>query len=574
MLTLLRIRNFKLFEEVEIELGQRVLLVGPNNRGKSTALQALALWEAGLRKWLELRAGAPAPEKRPGVTINRRDLVAIPVPSARLLWRDLHVRSLRRDNDKPSTQNILIEILVRGISGQREWECGFEFDYANEESFYCRPLRTPDGRMPVPEAAGGIRLAYLPPMSGLAAHEDRLDPGAIRVRLGEGRTAEVLRNLCYGVLTGVGGAQRWRALTERMKELFGVEMEEPRYVEARGQIELTYRDPSGARLDLSASGRGQQQTLLLLAYLAWNPGNVLLLDEPDAHLEILRQRQIYDVLSRSAEETGSQILAASHSEVLLNEAAGRDVVIAFVGRPHRIDARAISQILKALRDVGFEHYYLAEQKGWVLYLEGSSDLAILQAVAEKLQHPARLDMQRAFVHYCGNQPSRAREHFHALREAHPGLRGIAVYDRLDRELAGDPHLTQVQWRRREIENYICRKEVLLRFAQAEWESEDLPLLSGLKPRARELMEAAISEVEEALQKLGKPDPWGADLKVSDEFLAPVFRAYYQKMELPNRMNKSDYWELARFLEPEEIDGEVVKALDQIHEVASSARGLD
>jgi hypothetical protein len=34
-------------------------------------------------------------------------------------------------------------------------------------------------------------------MSGLAANETRLDPGAISVRLGEGRTAEVLRNLCY-----------------------------------------------------------------------------------------------------------------------------------------------------------------------------------------------------------------------------------------------------------------------------------------------------------------------------------------------------------------------------------------
>ena len=36
-------------------------------------------------------------------------------------------------------------------------------------------------------------------MSGLTANETRLDPGAIQVRLGEGRTAEVLRNLCYQI---------------------------------------------------------------------------------------------------------------------------------------------------------------------------------------------------------------------------------------------------------------------------------------------------------------------------------------------------------------------------------------
>ncbi len=45
MLTRLLVRRFKLFEELDIELGQRVLFVGPNNSGKTSALQALALWE-------------------------------------------------------------------------------------------------------------------------------------------------------------------------------------------------------------------------------------------------------------------------------------------------------------------------------------------------------------------------------------------------------------------------------------------------------------------------------------------------------------------------------------------------
>ncbi|MFH0900661.1 MAG: AAA family ATPase [Pseudomonadota bacterium] len=36
MLTRLVIRNFKLFNEVDIELGDRVVFVGPNNAGKTT----------------------------------------------------------------------------------------------------------------------------------------------------------------------------------------------------------------------------------------------------------------------------------------------------------------------------------------------------------------------------------------------------------------------------------------------------------------------------------------------------------------------------------------------------------
>jgi predicted ATP-dependent endonuclease of OLD family len=45
MLERLVVRNFKRFEEVAINLSQAVVLVGPNNSGKTSALQALALWD-------------------------------------------------------------------------------------------------------------------------------------------------------------------------------------------------------------------------------------------------------------------------------------------------------------------------------------------------------------------------------------------------------------------------------------------------------------------------------------------------------------------------------------------------
>ena len=57
MLTKLTIRNFKRFGAVEIELGNPVVFIGPNNSGKTSALQALALWEIGLKKWNEKRKG-------------------------------------------------------------------------------------------------------------------------------------------------------------------------------------------------------------------------------------------------------------------------------------------------------------------------------------------------------------------------------------------------------------------------------------------------------------------------------------------------------------------------------------
>jgi len=301
-------------------------------------------------------------------------------------------------------RNVLVEIEVDGIDQGKSWHTAIELDYANEESFYCRSRLDSGGeRLEIGASAASVRLAYLPPMSGLAANETRLDEGAIAVRIGEGRTAEVLRNLCWQAFQRDNGTQ-WTSIVEKMKALFGVELDEPVYVAERGEITMTFRR-GVVKLDLAASGRGQQQTLLLLAHMAANPGSVLLLDEPDAHLEILRQRQIYDVLTATAQETRSQIIAASHSEVILNEAADRDLVIAFVGKPHRIDDRG-SQVLK---EIGFDQYLQAEQTGWVLHLEGSTDLAILRAFAEKLGHPARAVLERPFVHYVANQPGRARD---------------------------------------------------------------------------------------------------------------------------------------------------------------------
>lgn len=566
MLTRLTIRNFKLFDEVEIELGDCVVLIGPNNAGKTSALQALALWDTGVRRWSEKRGtGSSGPEKRPGVTINRRDLISMAVPAANLLWRDLRTQE---SNRRDGTHKIFIDVIVEGVSGGRTWSCGLEFYYANEESLYCRTMSLADGsRMQVPMAATERRIAYLPPMSGLAANEDRLDQGSINVRLGEGRTAEVMRNLCWQILQGDRGETDWSRLVTRMQELFGIRLAAPEYIRERGEIVMSYANRRGTVLDISSSGRGQQQTLLLLAHMMANPGAVLLLDEPDAHLEILRQREIYQILNETAAETGSQIVAASHSEVILNEAAERNIVVAFVGKPHRIDDRG-SQVVKALKDIGFEHYYQAEETGWVLYLEGSTDLAILREFAKLLDHPAQAALKRPFVHYVANQPRKAQEHFRGLREAKHDLIGLALYDRLERSPPEDPDLSHLMWRRRELENYLCQRETLLAYAADEGGRQQGSLFAGTW---RDAMAESIAEIESALATLGSPSPWGPDIKASDDFLARVFRNFYARLSLPNLMQKSDYHLLAPFVVAEDVDIEIGEKLDAIQAAATAAR---
>lgn len=333
---------------------------------------------------------------------------------------------------------------------------------------------------------------------------------------------------------------------------------------------MSYKEASDIQLDIASSGRGLQQTLLLLTHLYANPGTVLLLDEPDAHLEILRQRQTYQLLTEISEKMGSQVIAASHSEVVLNEAADRDVVIAFVGKPHRIDDRG-SQTLKALKEIGFDQYALAEETGWALYLEGSTDLAILRAFAKTLRHEAAHFLERPFVHYVGsNVPEEARRHFFGLCEAKKDLVGIAIFDRLGKNLQEGTPLTEIMWNQSEIENYLCKKEVLMSYARHGLSRSNLFESAEIRRREKAMSES-IEEISSALMKLHNRDPWSPDTKVTDNFLDPLFSLYFKKLALPNLLRKSDYHVLANLVPADKIDAEVSGKLDAVVVVARKAK---
>lgn len=576
MLTRITIRNFKLFEEVEIPLDNGVVFIGPNNSGKTSALQALSLWHSGLQKWAEKHASKDReniPAQRPGVSVNRLDLIPLPVAEVDLIWRDRKTR-------KGPGENIRIDLLVEGISNGKPWQCGLECDYSGSEVFFCRPLRTGagsnSGRMEIPREAIDARLAFLPSMSGLASEEALIREGRINVLIGQGQTAEVLRNLCYRVHQKQNGGD-WDDLARQIKELFGVTLNPPVYLENRGAVVMDYQKTgSGIVLDLPSSGRGMQQVLLLLAYMYDNkPGAVLLLDEPDAHLEVLRQRQVYQLLIETAARRGTQIIAASHSEVLLNEAARRETAVAFIGKPHLLAKSKTSEVRKALNEIGFDHYYNAKDKGWVLYLEGESDLGILQAFAAVLKHPAAKHLDTAFVQYVGNDHRSASRHFHALREARGDLVGVLLLDRLEQGKPGDePGLKKMMWRQREIENYLCNREAILSFAVAGL-NDDL-VGRAEKDAGKEKMAMAIDELEKAIRTLGKPEAFSRDIKASDDFLIPLFQNFLKgatpgiSEEIPQIPGKKDFHRLAAHIPGDNIDPEITEKLDAIAEIAEKA----
>ena len=187
----------------------------------------------------------------------------------------------------------------------------------------------------------------------------------------------------------------------------------------------------------------------------------------------------------------------------------------------------------------------------MLYIEGSTDLSILRAFARRLNHEGAV--KAPFIHAVENRPASVRSHFHALKEALPALRGIALFDRIPR-----PDIVTVEcliWNRREIENYLCSQATLETFATAAAaQSTPGPLFSQAEAERRlSVMRTSISEVKSALTTLGKGSPWGTDIKASDEFLTPLFESYFNKLEIPNLMAKRSFYELAEHVPDNEID---------------------
>jgi hypothetical protein len=278
-------------------------------------------------------------------------------------------------------------------------------------------------------------------------------------------------------------------------------------------------------------------------------------------------------LTDVARTNGNQVIAASHSEVLLNEAAGRDLVIAFVGKPHPILDRG-GQLMKSLEEIGFEQYYQAEQTGWVLYLEGSTDLAILRAFAERLAYKKAMEyLARPFVRYVGNQPSEVRKHFQGLREAVGQLQAVAIFDQLERPLPNDLGATGLTWQKREIENYFCDRETLEAYAErSAADATPGPLFSEAEAQRRlAAMRDSIHDLETALRTLGKGSPWDANSKVSDDFLTPLFQNYFKRLGIPNLMAKKNFYELASVVPIDKISPEIREKLDAIVRTAELAK---
>ena len=542
MINAVRIRGFKRFEDVEFRLPGHVVLAGPNNTGKTTVLQAIASWALALRRWRELndfnsRQGyAKAP-------IARHAFSAVPLRSFDFLWKD------RRYRER-------IEIELRHNAG---WSVTMEFIPDSTEQIYVRPkadapaetLRSLDPQ-----------TVFVPSMTGLGIDEPLYHLPKIEQLLGLGRPGEVLRNL---LAEASRNEVAWERIQSSIEKLFGYEILPPETGGAHIIAEYRVAGAEHPRFDIASAGSGFQQVLMLLAFLYTRPSAILLLDEPDAHLHVILQDAIYHELRTAAAQQRSQLIIATHSEVVINSVEPRELY-ALLEEPRRIaDNVERDRLVSSLRVLSNADVMQACDTQGILYVEDFTDIGILRAWAARLGHRAdRLLSTEAmwkpmvFQAQEGRPGISARKHFNALQLVREDLPGIALID-------GDAHqdiqnseitgrgLQRLRWRRYEIESYLLHPNSLIRFV------EFMVGTDAAEPHVNDMLTYWRNHFPPAVMR----DPLG-----NHEFLN-VTKA--RTRLLPRLLNAAGvhglphtrYHEIAAQMLPEEIHPEVSEKLDAI-----------
>lgn len=536
------LRRFKRFGDVEFLLPGHVVLAGPNNTGKTTVLQAIAAWSLALDRWKQLNDFQRHGGAYTRAPIARQAFSAVPLRAFDLLWKE---------RDYAGS----VEIEVQSAEG---WTVAMELIADSTEQIYVRPRPSAS-----PDVVRHARLTtvFVPAMSGLGTEEPLYQRPKVDQLLGQAKPGDVLRNL---LVEASGSERAWMGLQQSIRRLFGFELAPP---DATGpHILAEYRERlGGPALDIASAGSGFQQVLMLLAFLQTRPGSVLLLDEPDAHLHVILQDAIYSELRAVAAQQRSQLVIATHSEVIINAVEPRELCV-ILGQPRMLaTTEERARLIESLRVLSHADIMLALDAPGVLYLEDYPDLEVLRAWARVLDHPARgllttrLFWKRTVVETRpGASGVRARDHYEALRLVRDDLPALELVDGDARPEIQATAITgegfqRLRWRRYEIESYLIHPEALARFVeQTVGSAAAAAHLADLRRHLEENFPPAVLR-----------DPLGDHAflnatKARTELLPPALTA----AGLPG-LPYTRYHEIAALMKPEEVHPEVVETLDAI-----------
>ena len=186
------IEGFKRFARAEFVLPGHVVVVGPNNSGKTTLLQAIAAWNLALNRWKELNDFQRHGGGYARAPIARQAFSAVPLRSFDLLWRN---RAYHGEMKVTITTD--------------EWSLTMTFEADSTEQIYVRPAPVE----PQTVRAAVLMTALVPPMTGLSVQEPVYQRPLLDHLLGQAKPGDMLRNL----LVEAHSSATWGGLQEAIQ---------------------------------------------------------------------------------------------------------------------------------------------------------------------------------------------------------------------------------------------------------------------------------------------------------------------------------------------------------------------
>jgi len=456
MIRKLEVRNFKRFRHATFELDDQIVMVGPNNCGKTTVLQAIALWAEAWHHWIQddEASGWLRGESEDAMRMGDGGYVptlldgvhSVAVTTLAHLWHDREVS----------------EPIVLAIHTE-EWKVALELAFKTSGTMAVRPADAVGVQELRICGLDPFSAVYIPSSLQIEETESILEEDVLRIRLSRGGGATVLRNM---LLRLSESRDKWETLTTEIHALFGYGVRDP----SRGEpLNAFYRHSEDHNwLEIACAGSGFRQMLLLNSSLLYSKPQVVLIDEPDIHLHRLLQEEVYRRLPKL---WGSQMIVSSHSDVLVDavEAADhlRSVTTTGLAQVKRAPAKSALSLLTNSQI----HTAMAIER--ILYVEGKTDVPILRAWARTIDHPVLPFLEKPFwLPTAERKKGFAQRHYRAIRTIVASFRGIELRDRNNRDVVskGDNGIkkspwmpVRIYWSRHEIENYLLHPKVILRF---------------------------------------------------------------------------------------------------------------
>jgi Uncharacterized conserved protein len=305
------IRRFKQLEDIPIALQDLTVLIGANNSGKSSVLQAIHFAVSIAQTAKLVGEGVAWANDTFQLSFNPSQLIYSPVAD---------VMSLANGGtlQEPRASRIEIE-----FSGQGGTHC----------TVGLRRGRNRNIAVSIEGRQLGERLmdlespftVYAPGLAGVSKEERFLSAGVVRRIVARGDANLVLRNVLRMLSSD---AVAWASFVEDMQSIFpGISISIAFDENTDENIQAFFQMPGGPRLPVDAAGTSILQASQILAYISLFRPSVLILDEPDSHLHPDNQRALCDLVFRLAPQRNFQALISTHSRHVLDAMRNRSSVI-------------------------------------------------------------------------------------------------------------------------------------------------------------------------------------------------------------------------------------------------------